>query len=69
LGKVGEVFSPAYHEALGRDAVDSVEMDNTVTAVLEKGWKVGPSMDSGSSTVIRPAKVRVAHFANEKQEA
>ncbi len=55
LGKVGEPFNPAFHEALGQDAAASVEADDTVTAVLEKGWKIGES-------VIRPAKVRVAHF-------
>ncbi len=56
LGKIGEPFNPALHEALGQDAADSTETDDTITAVLEKGWKIG-------ETVIRPAKVRVAHFA------
>lgn len=55
LGKVGEAFNPAFHEALGQDAAESAETDDTITAVLEKGWKIGDS-------VIRPAKVRVAHF-------
>jgi molecular chaperone GrpE len=59
VGKVGEKFDPAYHDALGQDAVKSTEADDTLTAVLEKGWKVG-------EVVIRPAKVRVGHFANEK---
>ena len=58
LGKVGEAFNPALHEALGQDAADSAETDDTLTAVLEKGWKIG-------DTVIRPAKVRVAHFAGK----
>lgn len=61
LGKVGEHFDPAFHEALGQDAADSAETDNTITAVLGKGWKIGDA-------VIRPAKVRVAHFASEKRE-
>lgn len=56
LGTVGEVFNPAYHEALGQDRADSLEMDNVVTVVLEKGWKIGDA-------VIRPAKVRVGHFS------
>lgn len=56
LGKVGEKFNPALHEALGQDAVESAETDDTITTILEKGWKIGDS-------VIRPAKVRVAHFA------
>ena len=55
----GERFDPALHDALGRDAADTPEADGAVTAVLEKGWKVG-------DTVIRPARVRVGHFANEK---
>jgi molecular chaperone GrpE len=59
VGEVGEKFDPTFHDALGQDVVESVETDETITAVLEKGWKVG-------EVVIRPAKVRVGHFANEK---
>ena len=59
IGKVGEVFDPAFHEAFAQDIAESAETDDTITAVLEKGWQV-------NDTVIRPAKVRVAHFANEK---
>jgi molecular chaperone GrpE len=55
VGDVGEQFNPSLHEALGQDPAESKEKDDTVTAVLEKGWKIG-------ETVIRPAKVRVAHF-------
>ena len=58
LGNVGESFNPAQHEALGQDAAESQETDDTITVVLEKGWKIGDS-------VIRPAKVRVAHFASK----
>ena len=57
LGKVGERFDPTLHEALGQDATEDAEMDETITAVLEKGWKIGDS-------VVRPTKVRVAHFAS-----
>lgn len=59
VGKVGEKFNPTVHDALGQDAVESVETDDTITIVLEKGWKIGDD-------VIRPAKVRVGHFAREK---
>lgn len=59
VGTIGETFDPMYHEALGQDVAGSAETDDTITAVLEKGWKVG-------DIVIRPAKVRVATFANEK---
>ncbi len=43
------------HEALGQDTVDTKEADDSVTAVLETGWKA-------AEAVIRPAKVRVGHF-------
>lgn len=56
LGKVGERFNPALHEALGTDEAKSVAEDDMITAVLEKGWKIG-------GNVIRPAKVRVARHA------
>ena len=59
IGEVGEHFDPTIHEALGQDHADSAETDDAITAVLEKGWKIG-------DTIIRPAKVRVAHFASEK---
>ena len=59
VGKVGEKFDPALHEAFAQDSAETIETDDTVTAVLEKGWKIGDK-------IIRPAKVRVAHFANEK---
>jgi molecular chaperone GrpE len=58
LGEVGERFDPALHEALGQDPTDDSEADDTLTAVLEKGWRINGS-------IIRPAKVRVAHFASE----
>lgn len=58
LGKVGEAFDPALHEAFGQDAAESAETDDTITAVLEKGWRIGEN-------IIRPAKVRVAHYSRE----
>ena len=70
VGKVGELFNPAFHEAFGQDVADSAKTDNTITAVLEKGWKItSTGLGTGGDTVIRAAKVRVGHFANEKQEA
>jgi molecular chaperone GrpE len=53
---VGDAFDPAMHEALGQDATEDAAKDDTVTAVLENGWQT-------ARQVIRPAKVRVAHFA------
>jgi molecular chaperone GrpE len=55
IGEAGEKFNPLLHEALGQDATDSKKNDDSVTAVLESGWRLG-------DIVIRPAKVRVAHF-------
>ncbi len=54
VGEEGEPFDPAQHEALAQDMVEEEERDGTITAVLEKGWRVNGS-------VIRPAKVRVAY--------
>lgn len=56
MGNVGEKFNPEIHDALRQDVVKSLEIDNTITVVLEKGWKVGDK-------IIRPAKVHVGHFA------
>lgn len=56
IGAVGEAFNPEIHEAIGQDAVEDKALDDTVTAVLETGWRRGEH-------VIRPAKVKVAHFA------
>jgi molecular chaperone GrpE len=55
VGKVGEAFDPALHEAFGTDVAESAGTDDTITAVLEKGWKIGENS-------IRPAKVRVARY-------
>lgn len=54
-GAEGETFDPSLHEALGQDSAESKDEDDTVSAVLEHGWKVG-------SEVVRPARVRVRHF-------
>lgn len=57
LGAEGEAFDPAMHDAMGQEPTDDKEKDDTVSAVLEKGWKI-------AEHVIRPAKVRVYHFAS-----
>ena len=56
LGEVGEAFNPLIHEALGNDIVKENDKEDTVTVVLEKGWRRGDD-------VIRPAKVRVGHVS------
>lgn len=55
FGTVGEAFDPNLHEALGQDPASSKNEDDTITAILEPGWKT-------NEAVVRPAKVRVAHF-------
>ena len=54
FGEVGEIFDPMLHDALGQDAATSEGGDNTISAVLEAGWKT-------QEGVVRPAKVRVFH--------
>ncbi len=70
IGKIGEKFDPAIHEAFAQEPTENPEIDDTITAVLEKGWRISSTeLGTGNSTVIRPAKVKVAHFALTKKEA
>jgi molecular chaperone GrpE len=55
FGEEGEVFIPLLHEALSQIPTNDKSKDDTIVAVLEKGWKA-------NDYVIRPAKVTVAHF-------
>ena len=52
INPLGEVFNPAYHEAIGQDQSSDVESGH-ITAVLQKGYMHGDK-------VLRPAMVRVA---------
>ena len=54
LGAVGDMFDPSIHDAMGQDATENRDRDGKVSVVLEKGFKM-------NGTIIRPAKVRVAH--------
>lgn len=56
FGAVGDAFDPNLHEALGQDPTDDQAKDDTITMVLEPGWK-------SKEAVVRPAKVRVASFS------
>ena len=53
LGVVGEEFNPEIHEAI-MHIEDENFGENTVSAVMQKGYKFG-------DTVIRPAMVQVAN--------
>ena len=55
IGVVGEKFDPSLHEAFGQEPTESQEQDDTVTVVLEKGYRM-------NGAIICPAKVKVAHF-------
>lgn len=55
FGAVGDAFDHNLHEALGQDAASTKAEDETLSVVLEQGWKANDS-------VVRPAKVRVAQF-------
>lgn len=55
LGEIGEPFNPAWHESIGQDVTENEAEDDILSAVLEKGWRIG-------ETVIRPAKVRIARL-------
>jgi len=55
FGAVGDMFDPGLHEALGQDVAKSKAEDDVITAILEPGWR-------SNDVVVRPAKVRVAHF-------
>ncbi len=53
IGTVGEEFNPEIHEAIMHIDDESLG-ENTVAAVLQKGYKFG-------DTVVRPAMVQVAN--------
>lgn len=51
-GVVGDVFDPNMHQAIGNDHTDDASKDHTVSAVLQRGYKL-------HDKVIRPALVKV----------
>lgn len=55
IGIVGEAFDPAYHEAIAEVGVDDKSRDHTITAVMQKGYRLGDN-------IIRPARVTVGVF-------
>lgn len=54
IGKEGDAFDPNLHEALGMDPTDDAKKDDTISAILEPGYRIGDS-------ILRPARVRVFH--------
>lgn len=50
----GDTFDPVLHEALSREVTKDTSKDNTISKVLESGWKL-------HDVVMQPAKVSVAY--------
>lgn len=57
FGEIGEVFDPALHEPVETLAVETLEEDNKVTKVHQKGYSL-------NGRIIRPARIAVAHYQN-----
>ena len=55
FGNVGDVSDPAFFHMVGVDNTEDAKLDNTVSVVLQKGYKL-------KDRVIRPAMVRVYHL-------
>lgn len=51
----GEIFNPAFHEAVGMIDTDKKEDDHKILEVFQKGYMLGEK-------VIRPAKVRIGEY-------
>lgn len=54
-GTAGDVFDPNIYEALGQDLTTEKEKDNTVSMIMQKGYKL-------HGKVIRVALVKVYHM-------
>lgn len=51
-GEEGEVFDPAKHESVENVTTDDESKDNTISQVMQKGYKIG-------DTIIRVSRVKV----------
>lgn len=58
VGTVGEAFDPYQHEAVSSEQVTDEKQHNTVTAIYQKGYRVGERL-------VRPAKVIVGEYTKE----
>ncbi len=59
LSPQGETFSPHEHEAIGTIETEHEKEDHKILEVLQKGYTL-------NGRVIRPAKVKVGEFINNK---
>ena len=55
----GEAFDPYKHEAIGMTSVDSKDLHEKVTTVLQKGYEIDVA---GTMEVIRPARVTTGQY-------
>lgn len=62
VGSAGEAFDPNHHEAIGSLPAESAELDHTVGAVLQLGYRFGGAR-------LRPAKVQVSMWQGDDAEA
>ncbi|MEK7176733.1 MAG: nucleotide exchange factor GrpE [Patescibacteria group bacterium] len=60
LDPIGEPFNPHEHEALSTEKTEDKSNDHKVLEVLQKGYKLG-------TRLVRPAKVKVGEFINNKE--
>lgn len=61
IGQVGDTFDLHEHQPIGLVDVDKQEMDDIVTEVFQRGYKI-------NNRVIRPAKVKVGHYQGESKK-
>ena len=58
IGEVGEIFDANIHQPIAMVPTDKKEMDHKVSAVVQKGYKLG-------ERVLRPASVNVYEYKDE----
>ncbi|MBP6911577.1 MAG: nucleotide exchange factor GrpE [Candidatus Pacebacteria bacterium] len=56
---IGSVFDPNEQECFGLEEVDEKEKDNTISTIVQKGYKLG-------NKILRPARVKV--FSVQKSD-
>jgi molecular chaperone GrpE (heat shock protein) len=61
FGEIGETYNPSIHEAVEIINLNLEEKDKNdkIVNVLQKGYKIGEK-------ILRPARVKVGHFEEEK---
>jgi molecular chaperone GrpE len=60
FGDIGDEFNPEIHECMSVTETKEKEKDHKISEVFQKGYKLGEEL-------IRPAKVMILQFKDEKQ--